>query len=61
MYFAEVKISPFTLGEKQLSKFEVDTSRQLSRVWNHVESVIRVIWQKYTIFESRLPINMIVS
>ena len=59
MYCAEVKIAPFTRGNKQLSKFEIDTSRQLSRVRIHVERVIGVIRQKYTILESRLPINMI--
>lgn len=59
MYCAEVKIPPFTRGKKQLSKFEVDSSRQLSRVRIHVERVIGVIRQKYTILESRLPINMI--
>ena len=59
MYCAEVKIPPFTRGKKQLSKFEIDTSRQLSRVRIHVERVIGVIQQKYTILESRLPINMI--
>ena len=59
MYCAEVKTPPFTRGKKQLSKFEVDSSRQLSRVRIHVERVIGVIRQKYTILESRLPINMI--
>ena len=59
MYCAEVKIPPFTRGKKQLSKFEIDTSRQLSHVRIHVERVIGVIRQKYTILQSRLPINMI--
>lgn len=43
--------------EKQLLKPEVDTARQLS--WIHVERVIRVIKQKYSILESALNINMI--
>ena len=43
MYCAEVKIPAFTRGKKQLSRCEVDTSRQLSRVRIHVERVIGVL------------------
>ena len=50
---------PFTKGKKQLSKPEVDTARQLSRVRIHVERVIGLIRQKYSILESTLNINMI--
>ena len=32
MYCARVQLPPFTRGKKQLSKGEVDVSRQLSRV-----------------------------
>ena len=38
---------------------EVDTTRQLSRVRIHVERVIGMVRQKYTILQSTLPINMI--
>ena len=55
MYCNEVKIPPFTREKRQLSKFEVDTSRQLSRVRIHVERVIGVLGQKYTILNSILP------
>ena len=48
---AEVKLPPFTRGKKQLSKLEVDTSRQLSRVQIHVERVIGFLRQKYTMLE----------
>ena len=34
---------PFTWGKKQLSKFEMDTARQLSCVRIHVERVIGVM------------------
>ena len=37
MYCAEVKIASFTKGKKQLSKMEVDTTRQLAQVRIHVE------------------------
>ena len=59
MYCAEVRIPPFTRGKKQLSKVEIETARQLSHVRIHVERVIGMIQQKYTILHSTLPINMI--
>ena len=40
MFCAEVKISPFTKGKKQLSPGEIDRSHQLSCVRIHVERVI---------------------
>lgn len=49
----------FTRGKKQLSKVEVESSRTLSRVRIHVERVIGLLRQKYTMLESTLPINMI--
>ena len=54
-----MKIPPFTKGKKQLSKLEVDTARQLSRVRIHVERVIGLLRQKYTILESTLPITVV--
>lgn len=59
VFCAEVKVPPFTRGKKQLSQMEVDTARKLSRVRIHIERVIGVLKQKYTILESILPINMI--
>ena len=59
MYCAEVKIPSFTKGKKQLSKIEVDTTRQLAQVRIHVERVIGLVRQKYSILQSTLPINMI--
>ena len=48
LYCAEVKILPFTCSKKQLSKMEVDKSRDLSRVRIHVEHVIGMLRQRYT-------------
>ena len=59
LHCAEVKMPPFMKGKKQLSRPEVDTARKLSRVRIHVERVIGVVRQKFTILESTLPINMI--
>jgi len=56
---AEVKHPPFTWWKPQLSKLEVDTSRQLSQVRIHVERVIGAVRQKYVILQSTFPINMI--
>lgn len=55
IYCAKVKLK----GKKQLSHEEVDVSRQLSRVRIHVERVIGVVRQKYTILQSTLPVNFI--
>ena len=61
MYCAEVKIPPFTKGKKQLSQMEIDVAQKLSRVQIHMERVIGVVRQKFTILQSTLPINMIMS
>ena len=61
MYCAEVKLPPFTKGKKQLSQMEIDVARKLSHVRIHVERVIGVVRQKYTILQSTLLINMIMS
>lgn len=56
---AEVKTPPFTKGKKQLQKVDVDWSRELSVVRIHVERVIGVLKQKYTILQGVLPISLI--
>ena len=59
MAMAEVKIPPFTKGKKQLEKIEVDWSRELSLVHIHVERVIGVLKQKYTILQGTLALKLI--
>ena len=67
---AKIKIPPFTKGKKQLEKDNVDWSRELSivpRVNNirslivriHVERVIGILKQKFTILQGVLPISLI--
>ena len=56
---AEVKVPPFSRGKKQLEKVDVDWSRELSIVRIHVERVIGVLKQKYTILQGILPISLI--
>ena len=59
MAMAEIKTPPFTKGKKQLEKVNVDWSRELSVVRIHVERVIGVLEQKYTILQSILPIAVL--
>ena len=59
MAMAEVKTPPFTKGKKQLEKVEIDWSRELSIVRIHVEQVIGVLKQKYTILQNIIPISLI--
>ena len=59
LFCAPVKTPPFTKGKNQLSKTEVDNSRQLSRVRIHVERVIGGVRQKFSLLESTLPNNLI--
>ena len=49
----------FTKGKTQLSAKEVQESRELAVVRIHVERLIGVIKQKYSILEGTLPINFI--
>jgi len=55
---AVVKHPPFTRGKPQLSKLEVDTSRQLSQVQIHMERIIGAVRQNM-ILHSTLPISMV--
>ena len=59
MVMAEVKTPSFTRGKTQLEKVQVDWSRELSIVRIHVERVIGIVKQKYTILQSILPISLI--
>ena len=61
MYCAEVKIPLFTKGKKQLSNLEMDCSREIVRVRIHVERVIGLLKQKYTILQGTLPITLLMS
>ena len=53
---ATLKILSFVKGKKQLSGGEVDTSRQLSSVWIHVEHVIGRI-KKFRLLQTMLPLT----
>ena len=56
---AKLEIPSFTKGKKQLSRMEVEISRQISCVRIHVERVIGLLRNKYTILQGTLPISFI--
>ena len=60
-YCAEVKTPPFTKGKKQLSRSEIDWSREISHVRIHVERVIGLLKQRYKILQHQLPITLLKS
>ena len=59
LYCAKVCIPPFTEGRKQLTRHEVDWSREISHVRVHVEHVIGQLKQKYTALQSVIPITLL--
>ena len=61
MVLSELKTPPFMKGKKQLEKQEVDWNRELSIVRMHVERVIGLLKQKYTILQTALPISLIAN
>ena len=61
MLCAEVKIPAFTKGKSQLSASDVQTTRKLAHLRIHIERVIGVVHHKYTILESQVPTDYLLS
>ena len=59
MAITEVKVPPFTKGKKQLEKVGIDWGPELSLVRIHVECIIGVLKQKFTILEGTIPITLL--
>ena len=59
LYCAKVCIPPFTKGRKQLTRHEVDWSREISHVRVHVERVIGQLKKKYTLLQGVIPITLL--
>ena len=59
-YCAEVKIPAFTKGRKQLSMADVKSTRRIASVQIHVERVIDLVRNKYTILQSILPLDYLI-
>ncbi|XP_063067225.1 uncharacterized protein LOC134458738 isoform X1 [Engraulis encrasicolus] len=56
---AEVKIPAFTRGHCQLEARDVESTRKLAHLRIHVERVIGVVRNKYTLLSAKLPISIV--
>ena len=56
---AKLTIPAFTKGKPQLSQKDVELSRQIANVRIHVERVIGLLKNRYSILQSRIPITLI--
>ncbi|XP_074036315.1 uncharacterized protein [Leptinotarsa decemlineata] len=56
---AKLVIPAFTKGKKQLLPFELEETRKIAHVRIHIERIIGVIKNKFTIFQGPLPITML--
>ena len=59
IYGAKLEIPAFTSGKKQLSQKEVEMSQQLSAVRIHVERVIGLLKNRYTILKGSIPVSLL--
>lgn len=56
---AKLEIPVSTRGKSQLNQKDVEISKKLSQVRIHVERVIGLLKNKYTLLQGRLPISML--
>ena len=54
-----MSIPSFTKGKKQLAAIDVEWTRRIANVCIHVERVVGIIRQKYTILSGKLPIDFV--
>ena len=59
-YGAKLHILAFTKGKSQLDPVEIEETRKIAHVHIHVEHVIGLLRQKYSILQSILPIDYLV-
>ena len=57
---AQLNIPAFIMGKKQLDPVDVEKPRKIASVRIHVERIIGVLRQKYTIFQSTLPTDYLI-
>ena len=57
LYQAQLAIPAFTKGKNQLDPFDVARTQGIVNVRIHVEPIIGLLRQKYTIFKSTLPLD----
>ena len=58
---AELIIPSFTKGAKQLTPKEVETTRQIANVRIHIERVIGLMQNKFSVLQGTLPLAMVKS
>lgn len=58
---AEVKIPAFTKGKSQLSPLEIEMTRKIAHNRIHVERVIGLVRNKFTILQGTLPVDYLLS
>ena len=58
---SELLIPSFTRGKKQLSAKEVETSRKIASVRIHIERVIGLLRNRYTILKGTIPLRTVNS
>ena len=61
LYQAKLAIPAFTKGKDQLDPIDVEKTRGIANVRIHVERVIGLLRQKYTILQSTLPLDYLTS
>lgn len=55
----KLEIPSFTKGKKQLTQKDVEKSQKIARVRIHVERVIGLLKNKYTILQDVLPVSLV--
>ncbi|XP_033731779.1 uncharacterized protein LOC117321475 [Pecten maximus] len=58
---ADVKIPSFTKGKSQLSPLELESTRNIAHVRIHVEGVIGLVRNKYTILSEAIPVDYLIA
>ena len=61
MYCARIAMPAFTKGKKQLTGIEVEQTRRIANVQIHVERVIGLVRQKYSILSATQPIDFVIT
>ena len=59
MHQAKLHLPAFTKGKSQMSALEIEETRTIANVRIHVERVIGLVRQKYTILQGTLPIDFL--
>ena len=61
LYNAELKIAAFTKGKKQLSPLDLESTRSVASQRSHVEKVIGLTRQKFSMLQSTISTTYLIS